>query len=352
MGIFMSKFYFFILLFIISFNLYSKRVLYRSEILISEKKIFNPTDPETNPDEFPKPIMSQLEVLRKTSEILSRAGKSKIHYVEKNGARFSNNISAIELENDGDLSKFKKIEYSLNGSPYIEYPGSIPLRKSGMNTIKYRAFDKLGNTEDYKSLEIFVDDISPDLGVKLIGQTFFKNDMLYYQSGMTINVSATDNESGIKDIYVNVNDDGFIPFASLTERFNETKFYRIQIFALDNVLNRSKEYVYNFSIDGESPLVYAKPIDTIYYDNSHHCSGRSKFQLLASDRDSGVRMIQYKINADEKWTNYADVIKMPEKIETLDLEYKAIDNVGNESDVQSFSCKVTRESPKTKMEVK
>ncbi len=345
--------YFLLSLFILfSFNLYSKRVLYRSDILISEKKIYNPTDPETSQDEFPKPIMSQLEILRKTSDILSRAGTSKIHHVDKNGARFTNQFSAVELENAGDLSKFLKIEYSLNGSPYIEYPGSIPLQKSGRNTIKYRSLDKLGNSEEYKSLELFVDDIPPDLSIKLDGQTFQRNDMVFYQAGVAIQASASDTESGLKDIYININDDGFIPIKSLTERFNESKFYRIQILALDNVLNKTREQIYKFTIDGDPPFVFLKPSDTIYYDNAHHCSARSKFRLIASDIDSGIRMIQYKINSDGKWINYADEVRIPEKIETLNLEYKAIDNVGNESDVQSFSCKITREAPKTKMEVK
>ena len=74
--------------------------------------------------------------------------------------------------------------------------------------------------------------------------------------------------------------------------------------------------------------------------------------MSASDKDSGVKSIQYKINNSEKWTSFTEDIKIPEKIETLNLEYKAIDNVGNESEVQSYSCKIIREAPKTKIELK
>ncbi len=348
----MKKIFGFFLLFILSLDLYSKRILYRSEILISEKKLLNPTDPETLKEDFPKPILSQLEIFRKTESILAKAGNNKIYYIDTNNTRYTNNQSSIELEYEGDPLKFYKIEYSLNGSSYLDYPGVISLNRNGRNTIKYRSLDKLGNAEDYKSVDVYVDSNPPELSVKLVGEKFYKNDIVFYQSGMTIDTSAIDSESGLKDIYININYEGFIPINSITERFIETKFYNIQVIALDNVLNKSKEYTFQFSIDSESPFIDIKPLNTIYHDKENICSARSKFHLSASDKDSGVKSIQYKINNSEKWTSFTEDIKIPEKIETLNLEYKAIDNVGNESEVQSYSCKIIREAPKTKIELK
>ena len=64
-----------------------------------------------------------------------------------------------------------------------------------------------------------------------------------------------------------------------------------------------------------------------------------------------IKLIYIKTNGSEEWTNYADEFKVPSNAGLYTVEYKGTDNVGNESSVQSFSCYIDKEPPKTKLEI-
>ena len=347
----MSRWILSFLLFFISLQLYSKKTISRSEIFIDDNELLQSED-SLPLDEEGNPKIPRKEAIKSTYKVISKAENSKIHFIDKYGKRYSNNLAVVEFESTKDNKLSVDIEYSINQSDFKTYTTPIHLKKAGKNIINYKAIDRAGNEEDLSAIEVFVDVNPPTLSVRVDGKSFKNKDLIYFEPGSYISLHAYDNESGIKDVYVSINNEGFLPIDYFTEKFKEPKLYRIQALALDNVLNKSKEYSFNFLVDSEAPVANTKVSNTIYSNKVPICSSISKINISAVDRDSGVKLIYYKINQSDKWINYAGEFKVPEDLTTLDLEYKAIDNVGNESEVKTYSCQIDREPPKTILEIR
>lgn len=338
-------------LFLISFQLYSKKTISRSEIFIDDNELLQPED-SLPVDEEGNPKISRKDALKSTFKLISKAENSKIHFIDKDGKRYSNNLAIVEFETKKENSLLADIEYSINQSAFKIYTTPILLKQAGKNRIDYKAIDRVGNIEDTNSIEIFVDVNPPTLSVRVDGKSFKNKDLIYYEPGSYISLHAYDNESGIKDVFVNINNEGYLPIDYFIEKFKEPKLYRVQAIALDNVLNKSKEYSFNFIVDSLPPVVSTRVSNTVYSNKAPICSSASRISLSATDRDSGVKLILYKINQSENWINYGGEFKIPEDISNLELQYKAIDNVGNESEVVTYTCQIDREPPKTILEIK
>jgi hypothetical protein len=164
-------------------------------------------------------------------------------------------------------------------------------------------------------------------------------------------VESADTESGIKDVYVNINNEGYLPISYLPKTFSEPKFYSLQAVAMDNVLQKSNEISLKFVVDTEPPTVSIKISHLSKNKDKTICSTKSVISLTSTDLGSGQKLIYIKTNGSEEWTNYADEFKVPSNSGLYTVEYKGTDNVGNESSVQSFSCYIDKEPPKTKLEI-
>ena len=347
----MSRWILSFLLFFIGMQLVSKKTISRSEIFINDNELLQseislPLDEEGNPK------IPRKDALKSTLKIISKAENSKIHFIDLEGKRYSNNLAVIEFDSKKENNLLVDIEYSINQSDFKIYKTPIHLNMAGKNIITYKAIDRAGNEEDLNAIEVFVDVNPPTLSVRVDGKSFKNKDLVYYEPGSYISLHAYDNESGVKDVFININNEGYLPIDYFTEKFKEPKLYRVQALALDNVLNKSKEYSFNFIVDSQAPVVTTRVSNTVYSNKLPICSSISKISISAVDRDSGVKLIFYKINQSENWINYAGEFKIPEDISSLDLEYKAIDNVGNESDIKTYSCQIDREPPKTILEIR
>lgn len=54
-----------------------------------------------------------------------------------------------------------RIEYSLDGGPYLAYSAPVVVDRAGDHTVRYRAVDKAGNTSDVQTIDLTVVDSSP-----------------------------------------------------------------------------------------------------------------------------------------------------------------------------------------------
>lgn len=349
----MNKLRLFLIFFLIlNIQIPAKRILYKSEILVSEKKLIAPSNMDDTELEQSRPIGNRSEAYAQTEKILNSAENSRIQYTDKNGIQFSNDKAEIAFQSQDDESGIDYIEYELNENGFKNYTVPILLARGGKNQLKYRSVDRVGNREELNLLEVIVDKNPPSLSASLEGKNFYKDGMLYYEPNSKLVVSAYDGESGIKDIYINLNNNGFLPKSYLDLNFSETGYYTIHTIALDNVSNKSGISTFKFTIDSDPPEPTIFVTEKIVRNGSPICSKKSRVQLRATDRDSGLRIIQYRFKPEEPWVNFGGDFSISPDISELAIEYRAIDNVGNESEVFSYRCPIDREAPKTKMEIK
>jgi large repetitive protein len=299
----------------------------------------------------PTPILSREDALKETALLFKKSQNNKNHFIQSNGVHFTNDRAVLELSSFSEIIGKNKIEYSLNQSPYEEYTIPIALTTPGKNSIKFKSIDRLGNVEESKSVQVYVDKNPPTLLAWIYGTTLKRNDIQYYNAQSYLKVEPSDTESGVKDVYVNINNEGFLPLSFLPATFSEPKFYSIQVIAMDNVLQKSNEFTAKFVVDTEPPVVSIKVSHTNKNKDKLVCSSRSVVNISSTDLGSGQKLIFYRTNGQENWISYADEFKVPPITGFYSIEFKGTDQVGNESPVQTFQCQIDKEPPKTKLEI-
>jgi large repetitive protein len=121
-------------------------------------------------------------------------------------------VSATLTANDGAGSGVQEIHYTLDGSdPTILSPlYSTPLSIVASTTVKFRAWDKVGNAEPVESQQIRIDSSAPDVpGVTLSesssksfvsGTTLFYNPQGSNAASFSVDATTADPESGIDNV--------------------------------------------------------------------------------------------------------------------------------------------------------
>jgi hypothetical protein len=303
------------------------------------------------PSEETSPMLSKEDMLKETALLFKKSQNNKNHFIHPGGTHYTNDRAVLELQSFSEVIGKNNIQYSLNNSEYQDYTVPISLTESGKNTVKFKSMDRLGNLEETKAVNVYVDKNPPTLLAWMHGKTHKRQDIHYYNAESYLKVESTDTESGIKDVYVNVNNEGYLPISYLPKTFSEAKFYSLQAVAMDNVLQKSTEFSIKFVVDTEPPVVSIKLSHLSKNKDKTICSTKSVISLTSTDLGSGQKLIYFKTNGSEEWTNYADEFKVPSITGNYSIEYKGTDNVGNESSVQSFSCYIDKEPPKTKLEI-
>lgn len=334
---------------IFSVQVFSKHIIYQSEVLIGEKKVI--IDESKEQDASSRAAAREIQK-NKIREMLSIAGTKGFSYKNQSGRNFTNGKLIFQFSATDDLSGKERIEYSLDNAAYKPYVNPIILDKSGLHTLKYRSIDNVGNKEAATVLEYYVDVTNPEMFTSISGTRYQKGNILYFASDVKITADASDSESGVKGIYADVNGKGHLPFAESELDFTQAGDYIVSLITLDNVLNKSAEKTYWFKVDTDAPEADIKIAPMVKTEDIPLCSSKSRITLTADDKSSGVKIIQFRMKGEEKWSDYLEPVAVPYGTELLQVEYKAIDNVLNESKIKEFTCKIDKKAPKTNNEIR
>ncbi|GIO14945.1 hypothetical protein J19TS2_45000 [Cohnella xylanilytica] len=76
----------------------------------------------------------------------------------------------------------------------------------------------------------------------------------------------------------------------------------------------------------------------------------AEVSLVASDADSGVKRTEYRLNGGEEWLPYAGPILLSQEGSNL-LEYRSVDQAGNEEPIQSLAISIDKTPPSLSLEL-
>lgn len=245
----------------------------------------------------------------------------------------------------------KEIKYSIDGSEYQTYtqPFYLP-NTSGIHSIKYYSVDNLDNTSLSKEKKsrfvgrqysggpeefthnvnkIYVDITGPEVEYKITEFSFVRDDTLFISPHSKIELSASDSESGLKEIRYSINDELGEKVYEEPFSFEGSGFNTLSIYGYDNVNNRNLGK-FTFVCDTEVPEIFVKY--TVGESGTRKelpifPEGTGIF-LSASDRLSGVASLSYSLNKEEE-RNYAGIIKNLKKGKNS-IEVTATDILNNE----------------------
>ncbi|HMV42079.1 MAG TPA: hypothetical protein PK079_09610 [Leptospiraceae bacterium] len=249
-------------------------------------------------------------------------------------ALYINSRTAFELVTGDDLSGVDYIEYKINDGEYSRYTVPISLSKEGPATITYKATDKVGNKETAKVINLIVDNTAPTVSVKVSEPLFTNGNTQYSSPKNTYQLIAEDKSSGVKQIVYSVDNEPKQDYKNEPIKLEKPGFHVINFYAIDNAGNVSQENSYIVNIDGIKPTVDIKEsIPYIVIANKVYAKKETVFTITAADGQSGIKQVLVKTDGAPDFVPYVEPLTFGTSGEHI-IEAKAIDNVGNESDIK------------------
>jgi hypothetical protein len=254
--------------------------------------------------------------------------------------------NTFELASSDDLSSLDYIEYKVNDGDYVRYTGPITLPKEGLTTITYRAVDKVGNREAAQVLNVTVDNTPPTATLKPVEPLYTTPTGVFASTKNTYAINAED-PSGIKKIMYRIDNDPPQEYKGQPIKIEKPGFHVINYSATDNAGNTSPEASYLVNVDTIKPVVeIAESQPFIKIGDKLFAKKDTTFKVTAKDGESGVNKILVKIDKTGDYVPYVEALSFTTAGEHT-IEAKAIDNVGNESDIKAITVLYDIKPPTT-----
>jgi hypothetical protein len=229
-----------------------------------------------------------------------------------------------------------------NGTTYTG-----PFSAGATTTVKYRAYDTAGNAEPVNTQLIQVDTVAPSSSISCNGASCASS---FYNSAVSVSLSATDNPGGSGVSSIIYTTDGSAP--SLTNGTTYTGPFSVS--AATTVKYRS----YDTAGNAEGINIQLIQIDTVAPSSSISCNGAScassfynspvSVSLSAADNPggSGVASIVYTTDGSTPSTSNGASYSGPFSVSaTTTVKYRAYDNAGNAEPVNSALLQVDTTPP-------
>jgi hypothetical protein len=278
---------------------------------------------------------------------------------------FVNSKVRFKLTADDDLA-IDKIQYRINDGELAVYESPFAIEKEGYHTISYYGIDKAGNSEPAKSYIVAVDNTGPevvmstDKPVKKIGEK------IYYPKNVLFAINAKDAMSGVDKIEYSTDGTTYkeyvAPFAMPSEGTinlkarsvdnvgNPTEAFAFRVLDEEGNLIDMKEATILLATDSTPPTLSIKPDKELKVINSYNvASSDVKYSILAEDAESGVAAIFYRLDGKGDFIPYKDAIQFLTNGKHQ-IDARAVDKVGNLSDIVSFTMYVDILPPNSAIE--
>ena len=241
------------------------------------------------------------------------------------------------------------IMYRIDNKEEQKYTAPFTLSDEGSHVITYYSIDKMGNKEAVKTINVIVDKTAPETLVTVTAPFAKNGDKIYASETFTYNyiISSKDNISGVAAVtYAAKGEDHkqyVKPFS-----INSLAPVILQVTSEDKVGNLTKKYTtkvvdengntltenladMNIIVDKTSPIVEIKADKAFFMkDKTSVASKDFKYTIAATDAESGVKSIYYRIDTKDEFMLYTGEIQFStngmHKIEAI-----ARDGVGNTS---------------------
>ena len=271
-------------------------------------------------------------------------------WTDKNGNQFANSNVRFNLVSTDALSDVDFIEYKIDKNEFVKYSGPITLQEDGQHTIIYRSVDKAGNREVDQVFNVTIDNTAPQIRI-FPAKPFHKKDgKNYTHPGNFFTLHVTDNFSGVKSIEYSVNSNELKSYEGdvINLKNAGTQFVRYR--AVDNLGNKTEDGTLVIEVDSEQPTVEIIASSQLFkVGETSYARRTTGFSVKGTDNGAGVTQIMVRLDGASEWQTYSDTIFFDTEKEHK-IEAKAIDAVGNESEVKAVSFTVDDNPPITKIQ--
>ncbi len=240
---------------------------------------------------------------------------------------FGPNLS-ISITSSDQLSGLEILNYSLDNSDLQSVISEISVSTEGEHTLTYYGVDRVGNKEEDRVSTFIVDLTPPSVTHNINGFA----DQNVIASTSKIYFTATDELSGLAQIYYRFDDEEFKPYNGNDVRFSylDDGDHTLEYYAVDNVDNETGRFRYELYFDKTAPLTASDILgDRFVVDDKIYFSGRTKMKLTAVDNKIGVKEILYSID-QEDFKVYDQPFYLPSIPGEHRIRYYSVDRLSNQ----------------------
>jgi hypothetical protein len=241
------------------------------------------------------------------------------------------------------------VEYNLDGGGFAAYTEPVVVSAPGEHTVQYRATDNSGNTSEAGSVTFTVaepapdDTTAPEVSAEITGDQDADGN---YIGSATVTLAASDADSGVDTVEYEIDDTGFQAYTGPVT-VDEPGDHSVQYRATDNSGNVSEIGSVIFVVvepapdDTTAPEVSAEVSGDQDADGNY--IGFATVTVDASDADSGIDTVHIAIDGGA-YAPYTEpvVVTAPGAHR---VNYRATDNAGNTSEVESVTFTVAEPAP-------
>ena len=232
--------------------------------------------------------------------------------------------SVIELTAQDHVSGVGTTYYSINGSDYVE-GNSIIVNDGNVNKVSFYSVDKAGNIEEVKTTEIMVDQTAPETKSNITDD---------WSNEYQVELTATDNNSGVDKTFYSVNGSEYVEGTSFTiteEGVNDVAYYSI-----DTAGNKEEAKTIKVKIDQSTP------------ETGSNVTGdwtkEFKVELTATDSGSGIATTYYSVNGSEYVEGTSFTVS---EAGINKVWFYSVDKTGNKEEVKTAEVKIDQTAPET-----
>jgi hypothetical protein len=259
-----------------------------------------------------------------------------------------------------------KIEYKINGGEVKAYESPFSIPDEGIHVITYYSIDKIGNKEDEKTYKVIVDNTPPVIMVTSNKPVQKINEKIYISKDFRLAITAKDEVSGLNKIEYSLNGKDYSEYVVPFD-IPEGGEIELKVKAIDNVNNLIEKFVFKIFdetgkpvelseesvkmlADNVSPTVEIKADKEIkQIENKNYVLSDIKYTVNATDNESGIAAILYRLDGKGDFIPYSREIIFTTNGQHK-IEAKAVDKVGNASNIATLSLFVDIIPPETMIE--
>ncbi len=292
---------------------------------------------------------------QEASEMLVNENDPKVketRFFHDGKVTYANSSTKIRLTASEEVSDLYKIEYSINNNEYKRYKEPIQISEEGPHQIFYRSYDIVGNIEFKNIVPVIIDNTPPMISA-VINAFFIEKEgkfIISSQNSPTLSAFVVDQYSGVKSVEYSINDpskmqkyEGDIPLDTPGD-------HTILLRSTDNLDNTSKEEKIMVHVDAVPPIVTISFSDKVVEKEGKKFSSKNnKVMIKAEDNAAGIAAIYVKIDDMKFFQPYTSPITLILKGNRV-IEAKAVDKVGNESEVVKEEIIIDADAPQTSLD--
>ncbi|GBF50780.1 hypothetical protein LPTSP4_23070 [Leptospira ryugenii] len=257
---------------------------------------------------------------------------------------FITSQTSFTLEAKDDSSAVDFIEWKPKNGEFRRFTQPIRISEEGMTEIHYRSVDKAGNAETPKVLVIYVDNTAPRVSLVPSEQFFFLDGVPFTSKNNSYAIIAEDKQTGVQSIQYSINSEAGKTYAEPI-KLEKGGANVIKYSATDKSGNTSPESSLIISVDDVKPTVEIVPsLPLVDISGKSYAKKGNVFYVNAADKESGVKKVLVKLDAETEFRPYTEAIKVETQGEHI-LRAIAIDNVGNQSEIVELKFNVDLTPP-------